>query len=160
MKTALKRWTMITLASALSLGLGYGMAQATQAASSLRYGLLLDNQSYQELGLSPAQELEFVALQAQAAQTLDAVRASVTTVRNRLASELAQPQPNLRAVAQLAEQERALALQQLTALREQRLAFYEQLSPTQQAVIHRELQDLLARFDRIQGVLLRLLGSA
>lgn len=155
----MQRWTTIILASTLSLGLGYGVAQATHPATSLRYGLLLDNQSYQELALSPTQELEFVALQAQAAQTLDAVRASVQTVRNRLATELTQPQPNLRAVAQLAEQERALVLQQLTALREQRLAFYEDLSPTQQAVIHRELQDLLARFDRIQGLLLRLLGG-
>jgi LTXXQ motif family protein len=144
------------IASALILGSGALLAQSNFGAAL--FARLTDRQQalLSELNLTPAQQLQAAALQQKAksarASTLMAVSSTAMLVKQ----DLKNPQSNLRATTQRVQATVDQQIAQHRALTEERLRFYDSLSPAQQAVIRTEAIARIEKLERLRDALLAL----
>jgi Spy/CpxP family protein refolding chaperone len=100
-----------------------------------------------KLNLNTSQQLKFDANVAQSKAARDSGRALHQQVKDALTAELAKPEPDLAAVAAVADgaQQQGLALRH--QVRDAWLALYATFSPEQKAVVRQILQNHVARMD-------------
>ena len=111
--------------------------------------LLARERSAQQLELSPAQQAEWEALQADAIELRRQLLEDVADNLPELEQALAAPDADLGLLAQHVQSQVLYALWQTQPIRERRLAFYESLNPEQQALVRDWLIAVVQRLERV-----------
>jgi hypothetical protein len=144
------------IATVLTLGSATLVAQSSFAATmfarlSERQQALLNS-----LNLSPMQKLQATALQQKAqsarASALLAIHSTSTAVKR----DLSNPQSNLHATVHMVQATVDQQLAQHRALTEERLRFYDSLSPEQQAIVRAQALARIEKLERLRDALLAL----
>lgn len=155
-KKSLKR----TLTAGLLVGvLGVGAAWAGLNGGELRgIAPLLDDDAIAALQLNPVQMALLQQVRARSGLVLDTVQTEMRVLRQRLDTELAAEEPDLRQVfEQGTEARREAIFAAIDQARELRLDLYDTLSPEQKRLVAGQLKKRLSRFDRMRSLLGRLL---
>jgi Spy/CpxP family protein refolding chaperone len=100
-----------------------------------------------QLNLNSQQQVAFDNAVANTRAAREAGRAEMDKVRAAMQAELAKPAPDLRHVADIADQAQAAALAQRRQLRDQWLALYDTFSAEQKLVVRDALQRRAERMD-------------
>ena len=103
------------------------------------------------LNLNTSQQLAWDTAVAQTQAARQATRAGHTRVHDAVVAELAKPEPDLAAIAQLSDQVQADNRAQHVAVRNQWLAVYGMLSTEQKAVVRDVLVQRVARMDAFRS---------
>jgi len=133
--------TLRAVALCLLLGLG-----AAAQASPTRLPI---PPSAAELNLSPAQQLEWEALQADAIAMRQQLLSDVANNLPELEAALSSPNADLGLLAQHVQSQALYALWQTQPIRQRRLAFYQSLDPQQQAQVRTWLIGVVQRLERV-----------
>lgn len=119
---------------------------ATVAAGPLQ---LLQPPDATQLMLSPAQQIEWEALQSDARSLRSQLLTDLEASLPELEAALAEPDADLGLLSQHVQSQLLFALWQTQSIRQRWLAFYESLSPTQQAEVRSWLVDAVRGIERI-----------
>ena len=154
--TFFKRMRGAIVASALILVSGAVLAQSSFGAAL--FARLTDRQQalISELNLTPAQQLQAAALQQKAKSTRASALLAAATTATLVKRDLKNPQSNLRAITQMVQATIDQQLAQHRALTEERLRFYDSLSPAQQALIRAEAVARVEKLERLRDALMAL----
>lgn len=141
------------VASALLVGSGALLAQSSFGAALL--ARLNDRQQalINALNLSPNQMLQAAALQQKSKAARASALLAVATTATLVKRDLSNPQSNLHATTQMVQASLDQQLAQHRALTEERLRFYDSLSPAQQAVIRAEAVERIEKLERLRDAL-------
>lgn len=136
------------VASAMVLGAGVALAQPAagmhgEGAGADMIGRLLAHAKAQ-LNLNTLQQTLFDAAVADSKAAHQAAHASHQKVKDAVQAELATPEPNLRALAAIADSARSDAQAQRKQVREKWLQLYDTFSADQKAVVKTLLQKRMA----------------
>jgi len=152
------RFPRILLASVLALSVGATWAGINNANSNRGVMPLLDNDTVAALQLTPAQQQGLNQLRRESGLVAETVRRELGGLRQRLDSELGNPEPNLRRVFEQGTEARRQAIfGAIDQARESRLGFYDTLSPAQKRVVATRMEQRLQRFDRMRSMFGRML---
>jgi len=102
-----------------------------------------------QLNLSPAQQVEWEALQTDARALRRQLLADLETSLPQLEAALAEPEADLGLLSQHVQSQVLFALWQSQSIRQRRLAFYESLAPDQQALVRAWLVDVVRGIERL-----------
>ncbi len=103
-----------------------------------------------QLNLNTSQQTQFDAAVVQSKAAFQAGRNNMQRVRDALAAELAKPEPDLAAVAAVADDARAQSQALHRQVRDQWLALYNTFSPDQKAVVKQMIQNRMARAEKFR----------
>lgn len=135
-----------TVIRALLLGAVLSVGAINASAGPARFP---QPPSAQQLELSPAQQAEWEALQADAIELRRQLLEDVADNLPELEQALAAPDADLGLLAQHVQSQVLYALWQTQPIRERRLAFYESLNPEQQALVRDWLIAVVQRLERV-----------
>ncbi len=102
-----------------------------------------------ELNLSPQQQLEWEALQADAVALRQQLLVDLASNLPELEAALAAPDADLDLLAQHVQSQVLYALWQTQPIRQRRLAFYQSLDPQQQTQVRTWLIGVVQRLERV-----------
>lgn len=153
-----KPFPRILLAGVLAVGVGAAWAGLNTMNEGRGIVPLLDDEAVAELHLNPVQMALLRQVRAQSGLVVDTVQAEMRMLRQRLDSELASDDPNLREVfEQGTEARRQVIFAAIDQARERRLELYDTLSPEQKRQVAGHIEKRLSRFDRMRSLFGRLL---
>ena len=148
----------IGLAAVLALGVGGAWAGLNVTDPTRGIAPLLDDEAIAALKLSPTQQVKLQQVRTRSGVVLDTVQAEMRVLRQRLDSELASDEPDLRQVfEQGVEARRQTVFAAIDQARELRLDLYDSLSAEQKRQVAGHIETRLKRFDRMRSLFGRLL---
>jgi len=113
---------------------------------------LMQPPSAGQLNLSPAQQLEWEALQTDARALRRQLLADLEASMPELEAALAEPEADLGLLSQHVQSQVLFALWKSQSIRQRRLEFYESLAPDQQALMRAWLVDAVRGIERLIAV--------
>ena len=155
-----KRFHRILIVGGLAGALAVGGAWAGLNTGSETRGIapLLDDDAIAALQLNPVQLALLQQVRARSGVVLDTVQTEMRLLRQRLDTELAADEPDLRQVfEQGTEARRETIFAAIDQARELRLDLYDTLSPEQKRQVAGHIERRLSRFDRMRSLFGRLL---
>jgi len=136
----------ISTLRALVLGLAISCSAVAAQAGPMRFP---QPPSAEQLNLSPQQQAEWEALQADAIKLRQQLLSDVANNLPELEAALAEPNADLGLVAQHVQSQLLYALWQTQPIRQRRLAFYESLNSEQQTLVRNWLIGVVQRLERV-----------
>ena len=112
-----------------------------------------------ELNLNTSQQAMWDAAVAQSKSARDAGRANFDKVRTAMSAELAKPEPDLAAVAAVADDAQAANAALRKQIQSQWLALYATFTPDQKAVVKDALNKRVARMERFREKMMQRQGG-
>jgi len=112
-----------------------------------------------ELKLNTSQQAMWDAAVAQSKSARDAGRANFDRIRTAMSAELAKPEPDLAAVAAVADDAQAANTAIRKQIRSQWLALYATFTPDQKAVVKEALGKRVERMEKFREKMLQRRGS-
>ena len=112
-----------------------------------------------DLKLNTSQQAMWDAAAAQSKSARDTGRANFDKVRTAMSAELAKPEPDLAAVAAVADDAQAANTALRKQIRSQWLALYATFTPDQKAVVKEALGKRAARMDKFREKMMERRGS-
>ena len=112
-----------------------------------------------ELNLNTSQQAMWDAAAAQSKSARDTGRANFDKVRTAMSAELAKPEPDLAAVAAVADDAQAANTALRKQIRSQWLALYATFTPEQKAVVKEALGKRAARMEKFREKMMERRGS-
>ncbi len=155
-KIATPRRIAATAAAALAFALGaVALAQPAPGHHGPGFGDGADigrliAHAKSQLNLNTSQQTQFDNAVAQSKAAMQTARSNMQRVKDALAAELAKPEPDLAAVATVADDVRAQNQSLHKQVRDQWLALYATFSPDQKAVVKQMIQDRMARMEQFR----------
>jgi Spy/CpxP family protein refolding chaperone len=148
----------IAMAAAAALALGIGGVALAQPGRHHHGGMgggdemigRLIAHAKSQLNLNTSQQVQFDAAVAQSKAAFQTGRGSMQRVKDAMAVELAKPEPDLAAVAAIADDVRAQNQALRKQVRDQWLALYATFSPDQKAVVKQMIQNRMARAEHFR----------
>ena len=157
----------LALAALAAFTLGLGSAQAQPAGPGpngpgFGHGLMIEQaiQSLQgKLSLNTMQQTRWANAAAQTKAAHDSVRGQMQRVKDALAAELAKPEPDLAAVASVADASEAQVRALRTQTRDGWLQVYATFTPAQKAVVRDALQQKMSMMQNFRARMQQRMGS-
>ncbi len=103
-----------------------------------------------KLNLNTSQQTQFDAVVAESKAAMQTGRGNLQRVKDALAGEIAKTEPNLAAVAAVADDVQAQNQALRRQVRDQWLALYDTFSPEQKAVVKQMIQNRMARAEKFR----------
>jgi Spy/CpxP family protein refolding chaperone len=150
-----RRRIAVTAAAALAFALG-GVALAQSGPGHHGFGggpEMIERiiaHAKGQLNLNTSQQAQFDAAVTQSKTAFQSGRNNMQRVKDALAAELAKPEPDLAAVAAVADDVRAQNQALHLQVRAQWLALYNTFSPDQKAVVKQMIQNRLAKMEQFR----------
>lgn len=139
----------VAVVVALTAGLGIGCVSARMHAphAGMAGGPMFDSRDLAALNLTPEQAAQAEAIRTRTREARAQAGKEIGAVRRAAEEELAKDAPDLKRIADLAEQAHARVRGAMHESRDQKLALYATFSPEQK----RQVRDVLkAKFERAQ----------
>ncbi len=158
----MRQFILIGATTLFVIGTSAALAQPTMLSPLLRFASERQQSIASfvtTLNLTPAQQAQARALQQSAKETRVDILLAATVAGEQVKRDLADPNADLHQTARLVQATVDTQLAAHRALTDERLRFYDNLSPSQQALVRAEIVERIERLERLQQVLLDFAGD-